>query len=774
MPVVSIALVLGAAGVFIALTRSSWPAGWWFTGFALGLIGVYLAASRFSGLTVAGAVVVGGLLSLLALGHLGIESIRTAHLADARSTATVLEAELRDPATSSAAPAGRPATTPSPDSVLKVVAALCQVAEGQLVTVRGANTCQVRTLASTTPDARELAMDAAVANLAVARYQAAALSAPTSAALDRVATAEKQVASAVEPPPSVSIASAISAGANAVISSVPGSADIPIALQAAGWLVLALVGLLVIRLLSLRNTTYALGPVGVDPPSGSDAANTAETESFRTYLLHNLPEPGAVPGGQALTAMTDIAGAVPGEATGITAAVKAVAAAISVPHGYQVQYRDLAPLPAAGAPSTGIVVRIKAVVSSKLIEQKVFRGEDRIALVRSGAYWAAARIIEMSRSVPPWARWDAATSSTLADYYRADDDAEPGDISNLRTAVGYAPTSGLLLLELSQQEAMEGDVLAAFTWALQAATLYPRYLNARYRLAVSASMLSAQPDPLTPPGTRFAPGVSDRDKRVARAAGKAALIDAVVRFGKATGTGDRVVSDLARALQSEQGMEGALCDLAGHELDVGRRLTWWPYVAWNALRADERRFWWIYLTSWRRPKDRRLIAWSCWLVVSARRPPAELSPWARAKGWIFNTLYRPDSSLDQVMGPAAPSLVRSGAFARVAHYSRVTSQLGQDWQVAYNLACFWSVLSKPLVPPPPPPGGGDADPPPADPLITQLQNMVMDLLETAVLSRNSFQLTARWLANDPDLEPLDGNGRFEALRAMLPAITSPN
>ena len=245
--------------------------------------------------------------------------------------------------------------------------------------------------------------------------------------------------------------------------------------------------------------------------SGNDPA---DTEAFRTYLMRNLPEPGVVPGGTAVVAMTDIAGVVGTSAGPVGSFLKAIAAAVNVPAGYEVTYRDISALPevpdagstdpaiatspgaaspaAAATPKPPVItVRIREVRSNRLLDQKVCRAKDRDTVLRSGAYWAAARVIESSRCVPPWARWDSATSSTLATFFLAEDQPSD-DLEALRLAACKAPTSGLLALELSQREATEGDELGAFLNALRAVTIYPRYLNARYRLGVSAGLLAGE------------------------------------------------------------------------------------------------------------------------------------------------------------------------------------------------------------------------------------------------------------------------------------------
>jgi hypothetical protein len=803
LPSLSILLVAGAVGFFLRMSRSDWGAGWWLCVLAAALVGLYLGASRFSGITVglAGAAcVVSG---TLALGHLGIVSTQSAHGRDTRSGATALLAQLQ-----SVEPAG---STVDANPATGAIWLLCSAGSGRFEgtppTCQAATPAQARAQANAavaligaaapaaptsaqipTDDPRRLDLLRADAVLAIARYQlAVAASGDQAAAQSNVTKLEAAdraaLAATLEPPASLPVISAVTKGANEVASSLPGSSDVPIELELAGWVVLAVLALALIRLLSTRNATYSLGPVSMDPPKGTDGAKDgsspsvalAEVETFRTYLLQNLPEPGAIPGGRTAAAMTDIAGAVDVPGVPIAAFVKAIVTAINVPSGYSVEYRDIANLTAdeaapatgsdpAGAEESAIAVRIRAVGSDRLLDQTTHRGTDRDALLRQGAYWAAARIIQSSRSVPPWARWDAATSQALARYF-LDTDGAKGDLASLREAANLAPTSGLLALELSQREAIAGDLVGSLLHALQAATLYPRYINARYRLAVSAGMLAAADHPLTASGA----GTYEE---------KAALRDALTRYGEATGHNHVAVQELRACLEAllvaapaapvaedggapsaaEVDLPYVLCRLAEAELDDCRRLTWWPRIAINALRSDERRFWWLLLWGWQQRKDRQLIAKSSRLVVAARsaRRVKSYQVFERLYARVLRGLYYRKSNPATAARPADAETVaqlRSDAvFARAFHYERLAAQMGQNWQFSYNLACFWSVVSDRLSEP-----SGDA-----------LAERAIALLELAVQSRNSFQLTQEWITVDPDLRNLRGNARFQALVRALP------
>jgi hypothetical protein len=808
-PVVGIGLIVAALAGFALMAKGGWNPAFWLLAAGLALAGVVVVASRFAGLTVALASVVCVVVGALALVHFGVASIRTDRTVDTRATATDVQAQLNTLVADTALSRATVVKLPSYLVAFHNAWLLCQAGGG--VYHRwpdGTTVCVVPSKAPRTApkyvttartrratDPRTLALDRDIVQRDLDRFQLALLVAAKAdpvriKAAQAVVTAaqtttEHDLAATLEPAPAISIASALEAGANAVVSTVPGSADVPVTLEALGWAVLGVLALLLIRFLSVQNATFALGPVVINPPKGgagsdgdgaggaSDAADASadETESFRTYLLRNLPEPGSVPGGQAVMAMTDIAGLVAGPTFGPVASfVQGVVGAIKVPSGYAVEYCDITPLtasadppdppppPAGDAPAadadatpatTAIAVRIRFASSNRLLDQKVFPGPDRPALLRRGAYWAAARIIEASRSVPPWARWDSATSATLADYYLAQDrGAGDDDLRILQQAALEAPTSGLLALQLSQEEALSELYFDAFGDALRAATLYPRYFNARYRVGVSANLLADHPEQVA----------------AASPEAVAALRDALRRYAGSTRHANRASIDgVVGALERQEPISPPLLHMAVDELGDCQQLVRLRRVAANALRSDERRFWWQLLCQRRRRHDFATIGSACRLVAQARL-------WAPTAPELVAAAERHHEGLLDAWADTAP-------FAALNEDTSVPTRLSQTWQWAYDRACAWAVIRGTL--------GALADgDPAADPgrapladaaaracahsVMARLDLKVVALLEDAMLSRYSFQLTRDWVQVDPDLSALHGNGGFERFVQQVP------
>jgi len=532
-----------------------------------------------------------------------------------------------------------------------------------------------------------------------------------------VAAREKAVADALVRgdgrTPSAAIPDVLTEGGNAVIRRLPlvDRRGVPLALALTGWLVVAGLGIIGYRHLEIINGADGLGPVRVQ---GTDD----DAERFRTYLLWSIGEPGAVPGASALKPVTDLLGAtaagVPGAAW-LQRVVDALTAAVAVDHGYTVEYKVLAePKGAAGAT---MAVRVHVTRTGRLVGQHVATEPTKQEATRSAAYWAAAVIVSRSRKVPDWAEWSKETSDSLAAYFQ-ESDAGDVDIDVLRKAVLEAPTSGLLCLKLANAEALEDNRFRAFELTLRVATLHPRYIAGRYRMAVTAHLLAADP-------------VRYWDE--APLASREAVLGALARYGALGRHGGRPPSgcvfgpdELVNALNEKPDPGGdkkriALCLFAETELHRLRHDTTRRIVVFNALRQRERSYWYELLRPTRgamgfRRQFRQSIE-SCKLPV-------------RARGGITVT-------------PAELTIQEGRA-----------GDPRTLWLITYNLACYHAIRRT------------HPDPAAVPGSIDHVGEAVR-LLETAVERPGSYQLSRAWVDIDPDLQNLHNDHRFRRFQRSL-------
>lgn len=599
------------------------------------------------------------------------------------------------------------------EEAIAAIKALCRDARGTTVgTVceRAEDATDARALPQVSQprdaDARGLKRKAADAKLAVARYELAA--APD----DKKGDASKAVADsgtalgeATRNDEPTDIAAAVRAAVYAPWT--PAARDdggYPLAVGLSGIAVLAILALWAYRRLERQAAAGATGPVLLAGPS--DEESSGDVEWFRTMLLRNVPEPGAVPGADDLQSVTDILAAVKVPMAGTIG--KAIAAVVTLFHqkaGYTVAFKALSPLvPAAaadeestadGPEKSAVAVRVMDARTERIVRQKVVSAGSKGLALRAAAYWAAAVVLERSAAVPRWSRWSGSTSEALAALYGPQDspDAVEGDdasdVEKLTDAVKLAPTSGTLCLALSHANALEGEHFAAFSFALRAASLFPDFIAARYRVAVTASLMAA--DLSTNWLNRPEPE-------------QQALLAALRRYPGSNA--DNLPIVLAGGLPVA--IKPALCAFAITELDEVTKLLDRSQVIWKSLRRSERAYWLGLLR-------RRGSAASARMQMQRSIESAKPAIRARA-GFPLN---------DE---PVRTRAAKPDSF----------------WQISYNLACCDAIRAETT----------------GDPkcLISALE-----LLEQALERPGSHQLIRRWLSADPDLAALAGHPRFVQL-----------
>ena len=624
---------------------------------------------------------------------------------------------------------------PSPASAQAATARLCEAAGGQLKPdpekpdpekpdPEIPEICSLADGHRVSPD--RIADRTAEADLEITRYQLAratgdeARKSLTADVTEKEAAYATSVGSRTAGPDAIEVLDALRLGAEEVVAAVFGAdddpgTDVPVGLGLFGWISLGAILLLGYRALERRAAAKALGPVTVE---GKDPATV---ERFRTYVLRNIPDPGAMPGASALLPVTDLLGATKAPAAGVVAKViAAVASALDQKKGYVVTFGapdegakaekkittattdseggaakepkpadEGKPAPKDPGKSAGAVVsvRVNHARTGALIDQKLVRDDASDEAIREAAYWAAAVVLSRSDRVPHWARWPIDTSASLATYFAADDKGTPERLEDIVKALSGAPRSGLLCLQLSNEYALHGRHLDAFELALRAAAVNGRYLAARYRLAMTASLVASDVDEhwrACPPQQR---------QRVLAAA-------------------ERYPHTKTSALRSElansdnPAIRRALCAFALKEIDSVDGLLRPRRLLTSALRRSERSYWLAFLRSdeeglTARKQFRR--------VVTSARPAIEWRGTETAKD-------------------RDPMLNDPLAF----------------WQVAYNLACYEAIRSRP----------GSTE-------------RALCSLEMARERPGSHQLKRSWVEKDPDLAGLRESSRFKDFVSSL-------
>lgn len=199
----------------------------------------------------------------------------------------------------------------------------------------------------------------------------------------------------------------------------------------------------------------------------------------------------------------------------------------------------------------------------------------------SGRVGVAGWILSNSKVVPEWAKWAPEAGPSLAAYQQLvldESDDITQRIASLRGALTADPRSGLILTRLAGEHDLAADRPQALFRYAQAAHVHPRYVVARYRVAIELSFL--------------ADGQASELKD--RAADRREQLD-----------------DLLGPLKEAWGADAtkrreALSRKAQQQRKHSVRLRHWYRPFWEALRRSERRYWLNGFAS-RREWQRRVL-----------------------------------------------------------------------------------------------------------------------------------------------------------------------
>jgi hypothetical protein len=620
---------------------------------------------------------------------------------------------------------------------------------------------------------RSLAVVWGAAELAVAELELSAAIGTDSEAVSRAAFDAARAALHSKTTYEIDLLGVIGAAGSRVAQDVlPGNARVPLVIGVAGWFLLVAASYLLLRWGALLNATRGLGPVSLEPLDEGDPVWIAHRQQFHTCLLENVPEPGAVPHADALIQVASLIGtALPG-ASAASKSIQMARDVIFVPRGYTVQVGVIhcaETMQGSDLKASGIVVRIRKSRTKTLMDQRIFdfngsAGEQQILAVRSAAYWAASVVVQASRSVPAWARWSPEAVVPLATL----EASTPNDVSRaiklLDEALSLSPSSGMLLYKLALQyelphkqaahpekvdtksasadgnraspmqsaaEDEESDsnvaqnLMLALTCNLRAASLYPRYLDVRYRLATEASMLAGAIEE------------GDFDQTDAKRCSLAAYRH--LGKGRLTELLNDYPFDGDQKEDQKAELRRLLLDLSLRERWRLRCLLSVPALLVNSLRSSERDLWLHLLRHRRERRDRRRRLAAAQVVTRERRKAAGL-PKSRS---VLLTAY---DACWWVGGPQRWRL------------ERVARRGDALWQLPYNLACYYALLSV---------REGDAG------RMTESAEARLkagEFLECARMSRLSEQLTVQWIKTDPDLKGVQSEDWWSDLVARFRAV----
>jgi hypothetical protein len=602
------------------------------------------------------------------------------------------------------------------------------------------------------------------------------------AAREAVTAAHRAVGSRVE---GVEVVDALKAGAGDLVGDLlPAEGrQVPLVFAAFGLILAGAAALALMRWTAVRNATQGLGPVSVEAADDTDHLWPECRETFRTFLLENVPEPGTVPGSEAVVKVAELAGAIAPDSTGksFQAALQALAALMFVPRGYVVQVGMLHDIDAAltrsdteppntTAPATtavtGLVVRVRAAHGHTLLGQREFgfpapAEHARRHTLREAAFWAAAVVLEESRAVPAWARWSRETFNALAAYAETQAAAGGNDAGKdppatiLTKAERLAPNSALVMLHLAlaleeqQHGDTDGDFITALAHSIDAVGLYRRYVEARYRAASEADLLALEVDRgnfviRVEEKERGEPSADKLEEIKAEFERIADLRERYVRLEQSLAryvdrapqavreAADSLLSTLRSVLHdptttTADDLRDALLAYSLAERVQARRQVRLVRVAANAVRNSERSYWFAHRRSLERHDWRDTLRSAELLTRYAQEShDHEEPPWPTK---LFDRWL-----LSWVEGRAE----RRAAF----------------WQLPYNLACYHCRQAEAAA--------KQKKNAPNDELRhMELEHQEDDELKQAVawlerarLGRDNHHMTAEWLRVDPDLKSL--------------------
>jgi hypothetical protein len=519
----------------------------------------------------------------------------------------------------------------------------------------------------------------------------------------------------------------LTTGGEVLVSGLPGigDPDVPATLTLVGWVVL--VGGLVLgyRWLEILNGHMLVGPVA--PPTAASVQPDEPTEErlaeLRRHIVRNIPEPGAIPGAETLQPVTDLVEATGDPSSAVIRALLKLVGVLFPKTGYTVEASfaktprtpssigiadvgDASHAPngsgSATAASAGprdftVTVLLKEARTGAIQTTIVETNASEHLALKAAGYRVAAYVLSQSSRVPRWARWDESNAAALCKFTEAHDGGS-ASIDELEEAVRTAPASGVLLALLGHRHDLDQRPARALSCYLRAAALYPRYPVARYRVAISFSLLAA----------------ADAERWTPSRTLLAELHEAFIAFSRTLGISwddnERVCRGDLTAIDSGLGAVVPLACIGDHLLEANAQALSKLGIAHQAFRRSERSYWLTLLFRFRSRAESSGFRRD---VLAAVNESARVALRRRA-GKAAEQLGDPLAGDHRTAARAAADRVRGAR--------RLT------WQVDYNLACAASIEGR--------------------------TELAMDQLRGLVRRPHIDQLTRAWAESDPDLANL--------------------
>jgi hypothetical protein len=516
-----------------------------------------------------------------------------------------------------------------------------------------------------------------------------------------------------------------------------------------GWIAVVAGLLLLYRWLEVTNNYRSAAPITVKTAIVGDGADTKGDQIAAqlkgVVAKADVDAPALLPAGAKVEGLIDLVqhDTIPGGKT-LGSALKAVWWTAFPPGGITVQpivtKRDVPGVDGAKArPVHSVEISVATTRRGKPLYTDRYEDEDLRTAVAKAGYRVGAEALEFSRLVPSWTRWGNNGGEALRLYDRAtsrnelDRAGDKSALELLQRAHAIAPSNAQVRVAMGHEHDIAGERLRALRRHLEASLAHRRFLEARYRVITSLSMLAddidnqwlgpartidrdACVDLLVTSGTLARAPKLYVDKNSQLIGLTVPRLEAVLRRESAHGADAKQVITLA------------LLHLAVVELDHLRGTTKRRWRLWYSVRQTERAYWFRTLrqrnNAARKDRDRSLR-----LIIALRRTllsPPPLEP----RDLIAHDKARIQKLENEVTELVSPS--------------------GVDATTLYNAACFWSLTATSHK--------EDAE-------LTQqtCAHRSVELLRRATIAPRGALPGPAWLRKDPDLKAVRDDPAFIAL-----------
>ena len=334
-----------------------------------------------------------------------------------------------------------------------------------------------------------------------------------------------------------------------------------------------------------------------------------------------------------------------------------------------------------------LTVEVTSRYDNRVVQTHTVRRKTRVAAAEAAARSVFKTYVAREESVrgsPLWTTWASKSDEPLELYARAIERERAGDWAEAATlfkqAVDDEPTNAMLALRQGNAHERAKELDLALEVYLRVVALWPRLIEARYRLGVTYASLVVVPDGAEEVSQTEAK--ARREKVVARLRELKPLVDRASRHrGKTEDAPEPTEGELTAWLVARSNRQWTILR---HQL-CWRRIIW----AWIGITTPSawRPGWRRYLRRYVRPiagvcrRETRLA------VEMAKRVPLHTANSALARPadiqhpWLTRQERRDLEWIER--------RVDAGPVRRT---SRLVWGSAIDWRVRYNAACFYAAL----------------------------------------------------------------------------------